>query len=223
MKSMVAVIGATGNVGSEFAFSLAAAGYRILFSDEIEKHSFLYLKLFLLEWKIRLRVPQADVQIVPCVREASWEADLIIPAISCAALADVASKIKDVVTGKIVISITSPLISGYDVFSSDSTTSSAENLATLLPHSKVVSVCNGIVERSFTKARMGGHSTDVFVSGDDEEAVSTVMQLVRDMGFNPICTGAHAMSRTLENMMMPQNDISASQQSLRDNWLRGVS
>lgn len=223
MKSMVAVIGATGNVGSAFAFGLAAAGYRVLLNDDIEKHSRLYLKLSLLEWKIRLRVPKADVQIVPSAREASWEADLIIPAISCDALAEVASKIKDVVTEKVVISIASPLIGSYDLFCSTPTTSAAEKIATLLPHSKVVSACNGIVARRFTKPRIDGQIINVYVAGDDEGAVSTVMQLVRDIGFNPICAGALTMSRTLENMMVPQIGISGSQQSSLDTWLRRVS
>jgi hypothetical protein len=50
---------------------------------------------------------------------------------------------------------------------------------------------------------------DVLVAGDDEKAVSTLMWLVKDAGFNPLFVGGLAMSRTLENMMVLLISLSA--------------
>jgi NADPH-dependent F420 reductase len=203
MKKTVAIIGAAGNMGSAIALGLAATGYRVLLTDDIEHHSLVYMKLSLRERKIRLRFPEADVDIVLSAREASWEADIVIPTVPYAAQAAVASEIKNVVTGKIVISAVNPLNDCLDGLLTPPTTSAAEELAGLLPHSKVVKAFNTLSTMDLeTPQTIGGQTADVFVAGDDGEAVSTVMQLVKDTGFSPLYAGKLAMSRTLESMML---------------------
>lgn len=204
MKNTVAIIGAEGNLGSEIAYRLARAGYRTLVTGH-DQDDLLSLigKLPLLVDKIRLMVPQADLQISLSVKEASWEADVIIPTVPYKAQAAVASEIRDVVTGKIIVSVVNPLNDTFDSLLTSPATSAAEEFAKLLPHSKVVKAFNTILATDFETSQItGGQTADVFVAGDDDEAVSTIMQLVKDTGFNPLFAGTLSMSRTLESMML---------------------
>ncbi|MDR3626024.1 MAG: NAD(P)-binding domain-containing protein [Ignavibacteriaceae bacterium] len=212
MKKTIAVIGAAGNMGSGITTNLAKAGYRVLIAGNDQS------KLSSLLTKIKSNTPNADVEIIDCSKEASWEADIIIPAISYQAQAAVASKIKDVVTGKIVISLANPLNDTYDGLLTGATTSAAEELAKLLPNSKVVKAFNTVFAADFNTPKLGGNTFDVFVAGDDEEAVSEVSEIVKDAGFNPLAAGKLAVSRTLENMMLMLIGLSMKNNY---NWLAG--
>jgi 8-hydroxy-5-deazaflavin:NADPH oxidoreductase len=195
-KQSIAIIGAAGHMGSVIARNLAKAGHRLLLAgpkrDQLDE----------LLASIRADTSDADVEILDCSHEASWEADVIIPAIPHAVQGDVAAKIKDVVTGKIVVSITNPLNATYDGLVTGPMTSGAEELAVLLPHSKVVKAFNTVFAADFAVPILGGKTVDCFIAGDDDQAVATVSQLVMDAGFNPLVAGNLSVSRTLENMMV---------------------
>jgi NADPH-dependent F420 reductase len=212
MKKTIAVIGAAGNMGSGIARNLAKAGYRVLVAGNNQ------IKLNDLIAKIKEGTPQADVEIIDCSKEASWEADVIIPAIPFKEQAAVASKIKDVVTGKIVVSLVNPLNDTYDGLVTGPTTSAAEELAKLLPYSKVVKAFNTVFAADFNTPQIAGKTADVFIASDDEEAAATVAELVKDSGFNPLLAGKLSMSRTLENMMVLLIGL-----TMRNNynWLAG--
>lgn len=212
MKKTIAVIGAAGNMGSGIAANLAKAGYRVLIAGNDQS------KLSSLLTKIKSNTPNADVEIIDCSKEASWEADIIIPAVSYQAQAAVASKIKDVVTGKIVISLANPLNDTYDGLLTGATTSAAEELAKLLPNSKVIKAFNTVFAADFNTPKLGGNTFDVFVAGDDEEAVSDVSEIVKDAGFNPLAAGKLSVSRTLESMMLMLIGLSMKNNY---NWLAG--
>jgi len=212
MKQTIAVIGATGNMGSGIARSLAKAGYRILLAGQKEK------ELGGLLAAIKAATPSADVDVLDCSREASWEADVVIPAVPYAAQAEVAAKIKDVVTGKIVVSITNPLNATYDGLVTDPATSGAEELERLLPNSKVVKAFNTVFAADFGTPSIGGKTADCFVAGDDDPAVATVARLVKDAGFNPVVAGRLSISRTLEGMMVLLIGLTMKN---KYNWLAG--
>lgn len=196
MKKIIAIIGAGGNMGSGLARTLAKAGHRVLLAG----HNQSILSDLLVG--IKAATPDADVEILDCSKEASWEADIVIPAVPYPAQAEVAARIKDVVTGKIVISIVNPLNQTYDGLVTESATSAAEELAKLLPHSKIVKAFNTVFAADFYTPSVGGKTVDCFVAGDDEQAVATVSDLVRDAGFNPLVAGRLSVSRILESMMV---------------------
>jgi predicted dinucleotide-binding enzyme len=200
MKKTVAIIGAVGIIGSPIARGLAAAGCRVLLTDDIRNHPLRYMKLSWLERKIRMEVPQADVEMAVSRREASWEADIIIPAVPYVELDEVASRIKDVVTGKIIISLEVPLNETHNGPAPDPTTSAAEELAQLLPHSKIVKVVSAIFVTRPEEQNVDGVNVDMFVAGDDKQSVAVVMQLVEDAGFHPVVAGTLATGRTLEEV-----------------------
>jgi NADPH-dependent F420 reductase len=196
MKQTIAIIGAAGTMGSGLARNLAKAGHRILLAGRTRS------KLDTLLAGIKIDMPEVDVDILDCSREASWEADIVIPAVPYVDQMEVAKRIRDVVTGKVVISIVNPLNQTYDGLLTDPTTSGAEELARLLPHSNIVKAFNTVFASDFNSPSIGGKTVDCFLAGDNDAAVGTVVRLVEDAGFNPLVAGKLSASRTLESMMV---------------------
>ena len=195
-KKAIAIIGAGGRMGSAIARSLAKGNYRLLlFSSDTDK-----LKTLVEE--IERTNLNADIECIGCPFDASWEADIIIPAIPFKAEKDIADQIRQVSTGKIVISIANPLNESSDGLVTAPETSAAEELQKLLPDSKVVKAFNTTFARDFSQLLIDGKQADAFIVGNDEEAVQTVEEMVRIAGFNPIAAGKLSVSRILENMQL---------------------
>jgi len=193
-KKTIAIIGASGKMGSAIAKNLANANYRLLlFANQKNKTRAL-------ADEIKKANPGADVECVGCSFDASWEADIIIPAVKYEIEKEVAQKIKEVATQKIVISISNPLNGAYDGLQTPANTSAAEQLQELLPDSKVVKAFNTVFSGDFSQPVIDGKRTDCFIAGDDDEAVETVGDIVSAAGFNPVVSGNLSASRTLENM-----------------------
>jgi len=210
VKKTIAVIGAADNMGSGIAYRLASGGHRVLLADDIDSDfSPSVEKLAQLLTRIRCTIPQADVNVVFSSREACWEADIIIPAVCYSAQAECARTIRYEAAEKIVISLTNPLTGTHDGLVSAPPTSAAEELAKLLPRSRIVKAFNTVLASHFVMPIVAGQMLDVFVAGDDDEAVSTVVTLVSDAGFNPLLAGRLSMSRTLESMMALLISLSA--------------
>jgi len=135
-----------------------------------------------------------------CPFDASWEADIIIPAVPYELERQLAEKIKPVATQKIVISISNPLNEAYNGLITPPDSSAAEELQNYLPDSKVVKAFNTVFAGDFSQPVIDGKRADVFIAGNDNEALNTIGELVADAGFNPIIAGGLSTSRTLENM-----------------------
>lgn len=192
----IAIIGATGKMGSAIARSLARGPYRLLlFAHDKEK-------LENLKSDIVHDLPSADIDCVGCPMDASWEADVIIPAVPYAAEKEVAEKIREVATQKIVVSIANPLNDTYSGLITPASTSAAEELQKSLPSSKVVKAFSTSYAANFSQPVIGGQKADAFIAGNDEEAVSLVRELVTTAGFQPVVAGNLAVSRTLESMQL---------------------
>jgi NADPH-dependent F420 reductase len=193
-KKTVAIIGASGNMGSAIAKSLSKGNYRLLlFANKKDKTQKL-------SNAIKKANPSADVDCVACPFDASWEADIIIPAVPYKIEKEVAEKIREVATQKIVISISNPLNERYDGLTTPSDSSAAEELQNYLPDSKVVKAFNTVFAGDFSQTVINGNQVDSFIAGNDEDALQTVSELVSTTGFNPVIAGDLSVSRTLENM-----------------------
>ncbi len=192
----IAIIGAAGNMGSAIATSLAKGNYRLLLKGNKAE------KLQTLVQGIKTKYPTADVEAMPCPKEAGWEADIIILAVPFAAEKEIAEKIKEVANQKIVISISNPLNESFDGLVTGAGTSAAEELQKLLPHSKVVKAFNTSFAANFSSPVIDGKQTDAFIAGDDDDALETVAELVSTAGFRPLVAGKLSVSRTLENMQL---------------------
>jgi len=211
-KQTIAIIGASGNMGSAISKSLSKGNYRLLLcSDEQGKAQKVVDD-------IKNNNPAAEVEVIGCSAEASWEADIIIAAVPFAAEKEVAEKIKDFANQKIVISISNPLNQTFNGLATEPDTSAAEELQKLLPNSKVVKAFNTTFAADFATPVIDGKQVDTFIAGNDEEASQTVSELVSTAGFNPIVAGNLTVSRTLENMQLLLIQLGMK---YNYNWLAG--
>ena len=212
MTKTIAIIGATGNMGSAIAKSLANADYRLLlFAHDKEK-------LNKVNSEIKSINSNADVDCMGCAMEASWEADIIIAAVPYAVEKEVAEKIRQVATQKIVISITNPANEDFTQVLTSPGTSAAEELQKLLPASKVVKAFNTTYAADFAQPVIAGKQVDAFIAGDDDEALQIVKELVAKTGFNPIVAGPLSVSRTLEAMQLLLIQLTIKNNY---NWIAG--
>lgn len=211
-KQTIAIIGATGNMGSAISKSLAKANYRLLLKATRQD------KLSRLVNEIKGKHSSADVEAMPCPTEASWEADIIILAVPFEAEKEIAETIKEVANQKIVISIANPLNETYDGLVTAPDSSAAEELQKQLPNSKVIKAFNTTFAADFSTPVIDGRQVDAFIAGNDEDALQTVKELVGAAGFNPIIAGGLAVSRTLENMQLLLIQLGVK---YKYNWLAG--
>jgi len=211
-KQTIAVIGATGNMGSAIAKNLSQGNYRILLCAN-DQH-----KIQSLAEEIKQSNAAAEVETLDCAKNASWEADIIIVAVPYQAEKEVAAKIREVANQKIVISIANPLNETYNGLLTTPDTSAAEELQKLLPNSKVVKAFNTTFAADFATPVIAGSQVDAFVAGNDQEAVEIVSELVQTVGFNPIVAGDLSVSRTLENMTLLLIQLTMKNNY---NWLAG--
>lgn len=167
-KQTIAIIGATGSMGSAIAKKLATESYRLVLmaknAEELQK----------LQSTILTNSYAAEVETLVCQQEACWEADLIIFAISHLEEIEIAPTISQYVTGKVVISM------------ADSGTTN--ELQLLLPHSKVIHVFNHDASSAFSDTAPKQNQLLIGISGNDDEAVETVAHIVKNAGLPLIIT-----------------------------------
>ena len=191
-KQTIAIIGASGNMGAAIAKRLAQGNYRLLLcSAELGKVQAVIDS-------IRSKDPLADIEAIGCSAEASWEADIIISAVPYLGEKEVAERIRTYANQKIVISISNPLSEINIGPITEASTSAAEELQQLLPHSKVVKAFSTTLPADFTSSFLDRKEVDVFITGNDEEALQTASELVSTAGFSPIIAGDLSVSRTFE-------------------------
>ena len=212
-RKTIAIVGATGNMGSAITRSLSKNGtYRLLLMANDQE------KLTGLKNDVEKSGADAELLTLNCAKEASWEADIIVVATPYEAEKEVAEKIREVATGKIVISISNPLNSAYNDLVTSPDSSAAEELQKLLPNSKVVKTFNTTFAADFISPVIDGKTADAFVAGNNGDAVDTVAEIVKSVGFNPIVAGDLTVSRTLERMQLLLIQLNMK---YNYNWLAG--
>jgi len=211
-KQTIAIIGATGSMGSAISKSLAKGNYRLLLKATDQEN------LHQLVAGIESENPKAEVVGAACPTDASWEADIIILAVPYEAEKELSEKIKEVANQKIVVSIANPLNETFDGLVTPADSSAAEELQKLLPNSKVVKAFNTTFAADFSTPVINGQQVDSFVAGNDDEAVQSVSELVKTAGFNPIIAGNLSVSKTLESMQLLLIQLGLKYQY---NWLAG--
>jgi len=195
-KQTIAIVGATGQMGSALAKSLTGSSYRLLLMGANQA------KLQDLYHQLKKINQEVDSDWILCPVDASWEADIIVLAVPYSAEKDLAAKIAPVTTGKIVISISNPITPDFQGSLLPEHTSAAEELQALLPYSKVVKAFNTTFAANFGQPVFSDHVADCFLAGDDEAALSQTEALVKEVGFRPVIAGNLSKSRTLENMQI---------------------
>lgn len=133
------------------------------------------------------------------VRQAAEWGDVIILAVPHHATRDAAEEIGSTADGKVLIDVTNALDQNGNL-AVGFTTSAAEQLQKLLPKSRVVKAFNTVFSQNQSTGRVGKEQLTAFIAGDDKMAKQTVMELSRDIGFEPVDVGPLKSARYLEPM-----------------------
>jgi predicted dinucleotide-binding enzyme len=183
----IAVIG-TGNVGGALGSAAAKAGYDVVFAGQDAA-------------KTREVADAAGATAAATPREAAAVAHIIVLAVPYSAFPAVAAEIAPVADDKIVIDPSNPLKPDYSGLAlSDS--SGAEELARLLPRSKVVKAFNTLFAGNTANPQALGLQLDSLFATDDEAAKDAVCGLSSSIGFRPIHVGPLTAARELEAMAL---------------------
>ena len=182
----IAIIG-TGNVGSAIGSGAARAGYDVVFAGRDADRA-------------RTVAAAAGARSATTAREAVAGADIVVLAVPYSSVAGIAAEIAPVAGGKIVIDPTNPLKADYSGLSTGGDTSAAEELARLLPDSRVVKAFNTVFAGNAADPRALGFQLDSLFATDDETAKDAVCGLSGSIGFRPIHVGPLAAARELEAM-----------------------
>lgn len=135
--------------------------------------------------------------------DALGKADIVIIAMKYPQTLEVVSEpaIVRALSGKIVIDVTNPLADDFMSLTVGHTSSAAEEIASRLPGARVVKAFNTVFAAVLALHAQGQKvSVPVFIAGDDESAVGTVITLVQNLGFEAVLAGALKNARYLEPM-----------------------
>ena len=169
----IAIIG-KGNVGKALGLGLKRAGHQIRFGHRDPKEP---------------------------VREAAEWGDVIILAVPYHATRDAVKEIGSAADGKVVIDVTNALDQNGKL-ALGFTTSAAEELQKLQPKSRVVKAFNTVFAQNQSTGRVGEEQLTAFIAGNDKMAKQIVLELSRDIGFDPVDAGPLQSARYLEPMAM---------------------
>jgi predicted dinucleotide-binding enzyme len=172
-KMKVAIIG-KGHVGSALGEGLTKAGHEVRFGH---------------------RDPAEAVG--PAV---SW-GEAVVLAVPYPQIGNAAEEIGNGANGKVLVDVTN-VIGNDGKMAVGCTTSGAEELQKRLPQARVVKALNTVFAQNMRTGKVGGEPLAAFVAGDDAPAKRTVMQLTKDIGFDPIDCGGLSCARYLEPMAL---------------------
>ena len=134
----------------------------------------------------------------PVAEAAKW-GEAIILAVPHDAAANVAREVGSAADKKIVIDVSNALTAQGEL-AIGFATSAAEEIQKMLPKAKVVKAFNTVFAQNQNKGRIGKERLTLFVAADDAKAKQTVMQLGRDIGFEPVDAGPLKSAQYLEPM-----------------------
>jgi len=147
----IAIVGATEKTGKIIADNFSSLPYRLLLiSNNLEQ-------LQMLTENILAKKNAAEIDSIECVKEGCWEADIIILAVPSCEEKEVAEKMKEVSTQKIVVAV----YQGFD---------SLKDLHKILPYSKLVKV-SGVLEH------------EILISGEDDAVNEEIRSIFNQAGF----------------------------------------
>jgi 8-hydroxy-5-deazaflavin:NADPH oxidoreductase len=191
----IAILG-TGNVGSGLATAATKAGHDVAVSASSVTSA-------------QDAATKTGARAAASNAEAVEAADVVVLAVPHGAVAGIAGELGDALSGKVVIDATNPLNDTY----SDLTTSgvsAAEQLQQQLPATKVVKALNTVFASRYAAPAQDGQPLDAFLASDDEQAKSTVSELVQSLGFRPVDLGGLRMARTLEELAFANISLNAT-------------
>jgi predicted dinucleotide-binding enzyme len=129
-------------------------------------------------------------------------AEVVVLAVPYGEVAGVVANYGAKLDGKVVIDITNPIDFATFKLIPAPGTSGAEELARLMPDSKVVKAFNTVLSATLATGRVGTQPLDVLVAGDDVAAKTTVAALITDGGMRALDAGPLAHAQILEGLAL---------------------
>lgn len=159
-KETIALVVNAKEICAELIHRLAGEHYRLLLVTENEPH------LKNVVDSIEGELPDAEIEIIHCVKEGCWEADIIVLLEESEYQDYFLKRIREVSTQKIVV--------GISIENLNTRGSSIEtgDLKLLLPHSKIVQL---VYNRK---------SKPAFISWEDKEASNSIAAIAKKLGYN---------------------------------------
>ena len=124
--------------------------------------------------------------------------DIVVLAIPYDAIDDVIGHYRDQLSGKVVVDITNPVdFSSFTPLNLDAGSAAAE-IAQKAPHARVVKAFNTTFAGTLVTGAVAGQPLDVFLASDDDDAKTTVRELIESGGMRAVDTGALTRAHELE-------------------------
>jgi len=133
-------------------------------------------------------------------REAAKDADVLLLAVHWSRFADVLEQAGDL-SGKVLLTCSLPMNLDDTALEIGHTTSGAEELARMLPATRIVSAFNTIPSEvlfGVFAARDQTPRPSLVYCGDDSESKALAAGLIRDVGFDPVDAGPLRIARYTE-------------------------
>src|SRR5436190_1303568 len=167
----VTIIGA-GNMARGIGSRLIEGGHVVaLFNRDWKKANALASEL-------GTGKPAGSVEVASLDR--ALQNPIVFLAVTFAAAREFATANAVKLAGKIVVDVSNPLNASFDGLVTAPGKSAAEEIADLLPGSRVVKAFNTIFATTLITGKVGGHALDVFVAGDDVDAKQAVIGVITD-------------------------------------------
>lgn len=135
------------------------------------------------------------------VPEAAAHGEIVMLAIPYAACAHALPPLAQMLSGRIVVDATNPVAADWSPLLLGEGNSAAQEIARLLPSSRVVKAFNTVFADIMTQdglVRVGDRRATAFVAADDDDAAAKVAALAGSLGFAPQRVGGLANARFLE-------------------------
>ncbi len=136
----------------------------------------------------------------PVAEAATW-GQIIVLAVPHEAVSDAVKELGSAADGKVVIDVTNAIASNGDL-AVGFTTSAAEEIQKKLPKAHIAKAFNTVFAANQSTGKVGEEHLTLFVASDSVKAKQVVMQLGKDIGFEPLDAGPLKNARYLEPMAM---------------------
>jgi hypothetical protein len=186
----IGIIG-SGNIGSGLGKLWARKGHRVIFSFSRNTE------------KLKALAESVSNASAASPAEAVQQSEVILFSVRWGNLKE-ALDAAGPLQGKIVIDCTNPLNPDLKGLSIGHTTSAAEEIAGMVPGSKIVKAFNTVfadVYHSDTRL-FGSRMPTMFYCGDDDGSKTIIAKLIKETGFQPVDAGPLKSARYLEPLAM---------------------
>ncbi len=203
----VTIVG-PGKMGRAIGTRAAAAGHSVTFVGDKPENAKDAVQDVKASAKSSAQVSSANLEDVKL-------GDIVVLALWYGTNKQVARQLGKKLDGKVVVDIANPLNSTYDNLATAPDSSSAEEVADVIPGAKVIKAFNTTYAGTLRAGQVDGQPLDVWIAGDDADAKNKVAQLIKDAGMRPIDAGPLSRARQIEGMQLLHI---VTQGTLGTNW-----